>query len=87
MFYGHRRGSHSQLVAAKYDIEGIRSRIGADSLAYLSLPGMESAVRETLNGTRPHGHCTACFPVSIAQRAELAFEEDRARLFISVAQA
>ncbi|MCO5183110.1 MAG: amidophosphoribosyltransferase [Anaerolineae bacterium] len=87
-FMGIDMATYSQLVAAKYDIEGIRSRIGADSLAYLSLPGMESAVRETLNGTRPHGHCTACFsgeyPLNVPN---WLFEEDRARLFISVAQA
>lgn len=83
-FMGIDMATYSQLVAAKYDIEGIRNRIGADSLAYLSLPGMESAVRETLNGNRPHGHCTACFsgeyPLNVP---EWLFEEDRAKLIFS----
>jgi amidophosphoribosyltransferase len=58
-FMGVDMATYQQLIAHKYDIEAICQRIGADSLAYLSLPGMLAAIHE---GTGPEsGHCTACF--------------------------
>lgn len=76
--------TYKELIAHKYDIEGIRQIIGADSLDYLSLSGMISAVQEAI--TRPdRGHCAACFsgqyPVRIPkwlfedERDKLVFEE------------
>lgn len=58
-FMGVDMATYKELIAHKYDNEGIRQRIGADSLAYLSLAGMLEAIHE---GTAPEsGHCTACF--------------------------
>ena len=34
-----------QLIAAGRDIDEVRARIGADSLAYLSLEGLQMAIR------------------------------------------
>ena len=58
-FMGIDMATKKQLIAHQLDVEGIRQRIGADSLAYLSLEGMETAVQSAI--TQPAGHCTACF--------------------------
>lgn len=66
-FMGIDMATYRQLIAANMDIEGIRQHTGADSLDYLSLPGLVEAVSEGIEGTT--GHCTACFsgqyPVTI----------------------
>ena len=49
--------SREELIAARHDFEGIRRQVGADSLAYLSLEGMRTA----LSGTADHEYCDACF--------------------------
>jgi amidophosphoribosyltransferase len=46
----------NELIAARLDVEGIRTHIGADTLGYLSLDGM---VRAT--GLDEAHFCTACF--------------------------
>lgn len=58
-FMGIDMATKQELIAHKLDIEGIRQRIGADSLAYLSLEGMETVVQQGIS--RQTGHCTACF--------------------------
>jgi amidophosphoribosyltransferase len=58
-FMGVDMATHKELIANRLDIEGIREQIGADSLGYLSLAGMEHAVHEALG--RATTHCTACF--------------------------
>ncbi len=54
-FYGIDISNRGELIASSQSVEDIRQHIGADSLAYLSVEGMLSAV--------PEGslHCTACF--------------------------
>jgi amidophosphoribosyltransferase len=73
-FMGIDMATYSQLIAAQLDVDEIRERIDADSLSYLSLPGMVEAVEE---GLAEAGHCTACFsgryPVAIPQEM---FQED-----------
>jgi len=63
--YGIDTPSRDDLIAAQLDVEGIRDRIAADSLAYLSHEGLLKAVGDS-DGRR---HCTACFtgryPVAI----------------------
>jgi len=60
-------------MAARLTVDEMRDRIGADSLAFLSLDGMMRAVGST------EGYCNACFtgrypiPVGDAQ-AKLSFE-------------
>lgn len=75
-FMGVDMATYKQLIAHKMDIEGIRQRIGADSLAYLSLPGLEKAVAEATG--KESGHCNACFsgkyPINIPN---WLIEEDR----------
>jgi amidophosphoribosyltransferase len=84
-FMGIDMATKKELIAHQLDIEGIRQRIGADSLAYLSLAGMEQVVQESIK--QQTGHCTACFsddyPIPIPewlfsderQQEKLIFEE------------
>jgi amidophosphoribosyltransferase len=75
-FMGVDMATYSQLIAHKYDTETIRRQIGADSLAFLSLEGMLSAIGDGIE--QPTGHCHACFsgqyPITIPA---WLFEEDR----------
>ncbi|MDX1993003.1 MAG: amidophosphoribosyltransferase [bacterium] len=75
-FMGIDMATYRQLIAHHLDIPGICQEIGADSLDYLSLPGMVAAVQEGTGGES--GHCTACFsgqyPVMIP---EWLFNEER----------
>jgi amidophosphoribosyltransferase len=82
-FMGVDMATYKELIANRLDIEGIRDQIGADSLDYLSLPGLERAVQEALG--KEMTHCTACFsgnyPIRIPpwlaseHREKLIFEE------------
>jgi len=54
--YGIDMPTRGELIAANLDVEGIRSEIGADSLAYLSLEGMLACVAGA-----PESYCTACW--------------------------
>jgi amidophosphoribosyltransferase len=55
-YYGIDTPTQKELIAANYDVEGIRQYIGADSLAYLSLEGLREAVSDTRGE-----FCTACY--------------------------
>jgi amidophosphoribosyltransferase len=55
-FYGIDTSIETELIASRMDIEGIRSFVGADSLAYLSIGGVLDAV--DLPRSR---FCFACF--------------------------
>jgi amidophosphoribosyltransferase len=78
-FMGVDMATRSQLIAHQKSVAEIAAHIGADSLAYLSLEGMQAAVRAATGSAE--GHCTACFsgnyPVNIP---EWLFEEDREKL-------
>jgi amidophosphoribosyltransferase len=54
-FMGVDLGRHENLIAHKRTVDEIREYVGADSLYYLSLEGMMTAVG------RPDGFCQACF--------------------------
>jgi amidophosphoribosyltransferase len=56
-FYGVDTPSKRELIAANKSIEEIRRFIEADSLAYLSLDGLYSAVQ----AQNKSGYCTACY--------------------------
>jgi amidophosphoribosyltransferase len=56
-FYGVDTPSKRDLIAANFSIEEIREFIEADSLAYLSLEGLEHAC----NGGEGNEFCTACY--------------------------
>jgi len=63
-FYGLDTSDRSRLVAATMSVEQIREHLGADSLAYLDLDAMLTAI-----SPEPGGFCTACmtgdYPVPI----------------------
>ncbi|MEO8608119.1 MAG: amidophosphoribosyltransferase [Chloroflexota bacterium] len=78
-FMGVDMATYKELIAHQLDIEGIRQRIGADSLAYLSLQGMSDAIDSSLG--KQVGHCAACFSGNYPVRIpEWLFEEDRDKL-------
>jgi amidophosphoribosyltransferase len=55
-FYGVDTPRRSELIAATHTLEEIRTYLGADTVAYLSLEGLMSAVGEGGNG-----YCSSCY--------------------------
>jgi amidophosphoribosyltransferase len=55
-FYGVDTPRRSELIAATHSLEEIRKYVGADSLGYLSLNGLLTAV-----GHRQQHYCTSCY--------------------------
>ena len=82
-FMGVDMATYKQLIAHHLNIEEICTRIGADSLGYLSLPGMLQAIGPVTgeSSSGEHGHCTACFsgayPIPVPQ---WLFAEDRDKM-------
>lgn len=60
-YYGIDIPNHSELIAATHSIDEIVKYLRVDSLAYLSLDGMQRAAAETEGGNKDAGYCTACF--------------------------
>jgi amidophosphoribosyltransferase len=54
-FYGMDTSDRQSLIAFRMDEDGVRREVGADSLGYLSLPGLLEAT-----GVADAGFCTAC---------------------------
>ncbi|MFQ5349127.1 MAG: amidophosphoribosyltransferase [Thermoanaerobaculia bacterium] len=67
--YGIDMPTREELIASSHSVEGIRSYIGADSLAYLSLDGLLASL-----GAAPESYCTACwtgrYPVAIGAQGQ-----------------
>ena len=65
-FYGVDTPRRSELIAATHTIEEIRAYLDADSVEYLSLEGLMSAV-----GQGSRGYCSSCYtgvyPVAFPQ--------------------
>jgi amidophosphoribosyltransferase len=55
-YYGIDTPTREELIAANFDLEGIRQHLGVDTLGYLSLQGMLQSVPDG-----PEGFCHACF--------------------------
>jgi amidophosphoribosyltransferase len=55
-FYGVDTPSRSELIAATHTIDEIRKYVEADSLAYLSIEGLRTAV-----GPQQGSYCTSCY--------------------------
>ena len=55
-YYGIDTPHRDELIAAQHQVEEIREYLGADTLAYLSLEGLRSAV----GGSHPN-YCYACY--------------------------
>jgi amidophosphoribosyltransferase len=80
-FMGVDIGSTKELIASGKSVEEVRQHIGADSLAYLSIPGLIRAIGRGTSGE----FCRACFdgsyPVPVPQQLEMdkmQFEPTRA---------
>jgi len=58
-FMGVDMATYKELIAANMDVESIRQKIGADSLDYLSLPGMLASISQAVGFE--NSYCTACF--------------------------
>ena len=56
-YYGIDTPTRKELVASSYTVEEVRQYINADTLNYLSVPGLYKAV----NNGNSNGHCDACF--------------------------
>ena len=72
--YGIDMPTREELVAANHDIEGIRELTGADSVAYLSLEGMQKCVSGPAES-----YCTACW--SGDYRVDVGAASDQQDLF------
>ncbi|HET8607133.1 MAG TPA: amidophosphoribosyltransferase [Gaiellaceae bacterium] len=79
-FYGIDLADPAELIAASQSVDEVREQIGADSLAYLSLAGLEDATTRP-----PESLCRACLTGSYPTRipddrllAKLRFEPARA---------
>lgn len=64
--------SVKELIAASRTVDEIAEKLGADSVAYLSVDGLKAAVQSGLRSTKTSvGHCTAClsneYPVQIEE--------------------
>jgi amidophosphoribosyltransferase len=80
-FYGIDFAAEDELVAAHRAVEEVRERIGATSLAYLSLEGLQASTRRPASA-----FCRACltreYPTRVPEegaRAKLRFEREPAR--------
>ncbi len=71
-FYGIDMATKDQMIAAHKSIEEIRQDLGADSLAYLSLDGLEAAT-----GHGDDRYCRACLTGVYPTVVPLAADKDR----------
>jgi amidophosphoribosyltransferase len=55
-FYGVDTPTERELIAARHTVDEIRAHVNADSLAYLSLEGLRTAVADT-----DRRYCNACY--------------------------
>lgn len=78
-FMGVDMATREEMIAHNFDVPRICQKIGADSLAYISLEGMMRAIGAG-NPARPGGFCNACFtghyPIPILEDTDkLALEQ------------
>ena len=60
-YYGIDTPTRGELIAANRDVAGIADFLQADSLGYLSLPGLMEAVASASSAGAPPRYCHACF--------------------------
>jgi amidophosphoribosyltransferase len=60
-FYGVDTPERHKLLAAQMDLEAMRSYIGCDSLAFISIDGLYRALGETARHANAPQYCDACF--------------------------
>ena len=71
-YYGMDFPTKEELIASSMSVEGIREHLAVESLGYLSMDGLLSAV--PLQG---RGYCTACFDGSYPVAIEEDFSKDQ----------
>jgi amidophosphoribosyltransferase len=73
--YGIDTPSRDELIASSQPIDKIREFVQADSLGYLSLPGLHAALGQADSKDENHGLCDACFsnkyPIAVVPPARL----------------
>lgn len=60
-FYGIDMPTGDELFAAKYDLETMREQLGVDSLGFLSVPGLYSAIDGSTRDDSAPAHADHCF--------------------------
>ena len=60
-FYGIDMPSKDELFAARYDLETMRKDLGVDSLGFLSVPGLYSAIDGSVRDDAAPAHADHCF--------------------------
>ena len=77
-FYGVDTPERSKLLAAKHDLEEMRTFIHADSLAFVSIDGLYKALGEDHRADIRPQYCDACFtgdyPTRLTDQDEIAPE-------------
>jgi amidophosphoribosyltransferase len=77
-FYGIDFGTEDELVAAARTVEEVRERIGATSLAYLSLEGLEQATQRP-----PSSLCRACLTRDYPTRVPVELRTEKLRFEVA----
>ncbi len=65
-YFGTDVSSREQLIACKYDMDGIRDYIGADSIGFLSVDALRKIIPRAAGGYC-HGCFTGSYPVDVAE--------------------
>lgn len=86
-YYGIDFPNPGELIANRMDVEGIRDYLGVDSLGYISINGMYSAMSRIDSSDK---YCAACFdgsyPVEVVDQGHKEKFESQMPLFESTAQ-
>ncbi len=73
-FMGVDMATYNELIAHSFGVAEICQKIGADSLAYLSIDGMMRAIGAISPDGTKHGYCNACFtgnyPISLLEEVD-----------------
>ncbi|RME69732.1 MAG: amidophosphoribosyltransferase, partial [Chloroflexi bacterium] len=73
-FMGVDMATYDELIAHNYTLDEICRKIGADSLAYLSIEGMMRAVGAIAEDDTVLGYCNACFtgsyPIPLVEQTD-----------------
>ncbi|MCA9617245.1 MAG: amidophosphoribosyltransferase, partial [Myxococcales bacterium] len=75
-FYGIDTPTRNELIASRHSPEEVAGYVTADSLGYLSVPGLHRAVHGGKDAT---GYCDACFSGSYPVPVELPREDGKRR--------
>jgi amidophosphoribosyltransferase len=80
-FFGIDTPNQAELIGSSHSVEQIRDYVGADTLAYLSLEGMLSAVKKY----QPSEFCGACFtgkyPIPVSEGDKFSLETSKIKLY------